>query len=103
MKRVITRMWHGKTKIDHADEYLNFLETKGIIDYRNTPGNLSIEIWRKEEKDTCHFWTVTKWESYENIKQFAGEEYEKARYYEEDAEYLLEFEEKVIHYETFVF
>ncbi len=36
-----------------------------------------------------------------SIINFAGEDYEKARYYPEDKEYLLEFEEAVNHYETF--
>lgn len=37
----------------------------------------------------------------EVIKNFAGEDFEKAKYYPEDKKYLLEFEEKVIHYEVF--
>jgi heme-degrading monooxygenase HmoA len=103
MEKVITRMWHGMTKIEHTDEYLNFLETSGISDYKKTEGNLSIEVWRRKENDVCHFWTVTKWNSIENIKKFAGEDYEKARYYPEDKKYLLEFEVKVIHYETYIY
>lgn len=103
MNKIITRVWHGKTKIEFADEYLKFLEQTGIKDYKNIPGNLSTEIWRKKEKDVCHFWTVTKWDSFESIKQFAGNDYEKAKYYPGDKKYLLEFEEKVIHTETFVF
>jgi heme-degrading monooxygenase HmoA len=103
MATIITRMWHGKTKIQYADEYLEFLETKGIMDYKKTPGNLSIEVWRRIEGEVCHFWTVTKWNSIESIKQFAGNEYEKARYYPEDKKYLLEFEENVTHFETFLF
>jgi heme-degrading monooxygenase HmoA len=103
MDKVITRMWHGKTKIEDADKYLDYLEETGIKDYKNIPGNLSAEIWRRKEKDICHYWTITKWNSINSIIQFAGEQYEKARYYPEDKEYLLEFEENVIHYETFVF
>ena len=45
--------------------------------------------------------TVTGWDNLESIKAFAGEDYEKAVYYPEDKKYLLEFEEKVIHCETF--
>ena len=103
MQKVITRIWHGRTRIKDADEYLFFLEKTGIKDYKNTPGNISAEVLRREEGDICHFLTVTKWDSYESIKKFAGEEYEKARYYDEDKKFLLEFEEKVIHYETFIF
>ena len=103
MNKIITRIWHGKTKVEHADEYLEYIKKTGIKDYKSVSGNLSVEIWRKKEKDICHFWTVTKWDSYESIKQFAGENYEKAKYYTDDKKYLLEFEEKVIHTETFIF
>ena len=103
MNKVITRIWHGKTKIEFSDEYLEFLRKTGVIDYKSIPGNLSVEIWRRQEKEICHFWTVTKWDSYESIKQFAGEDYEKAKYYPDDKKYLLDFEETVIHTETFIF
>jgi heme-degrading monooxygenase HmoA len=101
--RVITRIWHGRTKREQAAEYLGFLVETGVADYKKTPGNLSVEILRRVENDICHFWTVTKWDSFENIKKFAGEDYEKAKYYAEDSKYLLEFEPHVIHCETFEF
>ncbi|OGU49609.1 MAG: antibiotic biosynthesis monooxygenase [Ignavibacteria bacterium GWC2_35_8] len=103
MDKVITRIWHGKTRIEHADEYLEYLKISGIKDYKSIPGNLSVEILRRKEKDVCHFWAISKWVSVESIKLFTGEEYEKARYYPEDEKYLLEFEEDVIHCETFNF
>lgn len=99
----ITRIWHGVTKAADGETYLDYLKQTGIEDYRKTEGNLSVQILRRVENDKCHFWTVTKWESYESIKKFAGEDYERARYYEEDAKYLLEFEPNVIHCETFEF
>jgi antibiotic biosynthesis monooxygenase (ABM) superfamily enzyme len=100
---IITRIWHGRTKAEHAAEYLEFLIKTGVADYKNTPGNLSVEILRRIDGDVCHFWTVTKWDRIENIKKFAGEDYEKAKYYEADKQYLLEFEPHVIHCETFEF
>jgi heme-degrading monooxygenase HmoA len=75
----------------------------GVPDYKSVPGNLSVEIWRRIDGDLCHFWTVTKWDSYESIRKFAGDDVEKAKYYEDDVKYLLDFEEKVIHCETFEF
>lgn len=98
---MITRIWHGTTKAEHAEEYLNYIEQTGMKDYKGIPGNKSAEILRKIDEDVCHFWTVTKWDSIESIKAFAGANYEKARYYPKDEKYLLEFEEKVIHCETF--
>ena len=103
MRTVITRIWHGITKAEHADVYLQYLEQSGIPGYKQTEGNLSVEVWRSIDGDVCHFCTVTKWTSIEAIKKFAGEDHEKARYYPEDTQYLLEFEERVKHFETFVY
>lgn len=99
----ITRIWHGVTKAEKADEYLEYLTKTGIEDYKKTEGNLSVKILRRIDDNVCHFWTVTTWDSYENIKKFAGEDFEKAKYYAEDGEFLMEFEPNVIHCETFEF
>jgi heme-degrading monooxygenase HmoA len=98
---MITRIWHGRTAPEHANQYLDFLLNDGTKEYRETPGNLSVKVWKREEQDCCHFCTVTEWENLDSIKQFAGEDYEKAVYYPEDDGILLEFEEKVLHYESF--
>ena len=45
-----------------------------------------------------HFTTLTFWDSVEAIRAFAGPDYERARYYPEDDEYLLEREPGVTHY-----
>lgn len=97
----ITRIWHRRTKAAHADEYLRFLERSGVPDYLKTEGNISVRVLRRIDGDICHFWTVTEWDSIESIKKFAGEDFEKARYYEDDGRFLLEFKAKVIHCETF--
>lgn len=100
-KMKITRIWHGITNAEYADEYLRYVEETGLSDYRNVDGNLSARILRRINGDKCHFLTVTEWDSYESIKKFAGDDFEKARYYDEDKKYLLEFEENVTHFETF--
>lgn len=97
---MITRIWHGQTSLQHADNYLKFLLTKGTKEYRETPGNRSIRVWSRKENDYCHFYTVTEWESIGAIKQFAGEDFENAVYYPEDEGILLEFEKKVKHYQS---
>ncbi len=98
---MITRVWHGRTKPENAENYLQFLLHNGTKEYWQTNGILSVKIWQRKEEDCCHFWTVTEWMNMEAIKGFAGEDYEKAKYYPEDSGILLEFEEKVVHYETY--
>jgi len=100
---MITRIWHGKTRAENADIYLKYIERTGMSDYKSIEGNLSSKILRRIDNNICHFLTITEWDSYESIKKFAGEDIEKARYYENDKKYLLEFEENVMHYETFVY
>ena len=45
-----------------------------------------------------HFLTVTRWVSEDAIRAFAGSEVLKAKYYAEDKDFLLEFEDEVQHY-----
>ena len=99
---MITRQWHGRTGIKDADRYLHFLLTDGTREYLATPGNISVRVWQSKGKEVCDFWTVTEWTDIESIKAFAGEEYEKAKYYPFDQGMLLEFEEHVNHYECFI-
>ena len=98
---MITRIWHGRTHAADADAYLDFLLKKGTKEYQATPGNIEVKVWRKQEGDIAHFWTVSIWDNLESIKVFAGEDFEKAKYYPEDDGFLLEFEPTVIHCETF--
>jgi hypothetical protein len=98
---MITRIWHGRTSPENGDKYLRFLLSKGTEEYWQTTGILSVKVWQRKEIECCHFWTVTEWENIRAIKEFAGEDYEKAKYYPEDHGILLEFEEKVTHCETY--
>lgn len=91
------------TAAKDADEYLQYVIETGVADYKSIAGNLGVEILRRIDGDVCHFWTVTKWDSLDSIRKFAGEDFEKAKYYPDDRIFLLEFEEKVIHCETFEF
>lgn len=99
---MIARTWHGRTRAEQRDEYLQYLEKTGIPGYKATPGNRGVYVLRRVEGETAHFLLITFWDSIEAIKKFAGKEYEKARYYPDDARWLLEFEPNVTHYEVLV-
>jgi len=99
---VIARMWHGMTHRAKADEYAKFLCERAIPDYQSVPGNLSVHILRREDEDgeRTHFTTLTIWESMAAIEKFAGVPVDRAKYYDEDEEFLLEFEPRVMHWEV---
>jgi hypothetical protein len=98
---MITRIWHGRTKAEHADQYLKYIRVTGLADYVSTSGNISAKVLLKREGEICHFFTISEWKDIDSIIKFAGNDFEKARYYEEDKKYLLELEENVNHYETY--
>jgi heme-degrading monooxygenase HmoA len=95
---MIVRMWHGRTSRQQADAYAAFLAERAIPDYRSTPGNLAVYVLRRDEPDATHFITLTHWDSEDAIRAFAGEDLLRAKYYPEDAGFLLEFERQVVHY-----
>ena len=97
---MIARIWHGITPKSKADEYVEYLNKTGVTDYQATEGNRGVHVLRRIEGEEAHCLILTFWDSAEAIKRFAGEDYGKARYYSEDQEYLLEFEDNVDHYEV---
>jgi len=86
--------------LENSELYKQFLTGKGTMEYLETPGNISVKVWTKKDNNSVHCWTVTEWDNIESIKAFAGDDYDKAKYYPEDEGILLEFEEKVEHYLT---
>jgi heme-degrading monooxygenase HmoA len=99
---VIVRIWHGVTAAAESDEHLDYLNETGVPDYRATEGNLGVYVLRRIEDEKAHFLTVSFWESMGAIKGFAGSDPERAKYYPEDEEFLLDFEPTVEHYEVLV-
>lgn len=98
---MIARIWHGITKANQLEEYTEFMKSVAIPDYKKTEGFVKLSFLRRIENDIAHFTLITYWENLELIKNFAGNDYEIAKYYPKDKDYLLEFEEKVKHYEVF--
>ena len=98
---MIARIWIGRTKAEDYDKYTQFMIERAIPDYKKTAGFKDLSFLRNLENDIGYFKLITYWENLEVIKNFAGENYEKAKYYPEDKKYLLEFTENVSHYDVF--
>lgn len=94
---MIARTWHGRVPAAKADAYYEYLLRTGLPDYRATPGNRGVLVQRRIDGGVAHFVLTTLWDSVESVKAFAGEQYERARYYPEDDDYLLEREPTVTH------
>ncbi len=94
---------HGRTRTDDAATYRQYVIDTGIEGYRSTRGNMGAQIWQRREGEITHIWTISFWKDYDSIRAFAGEPIETAKYYEEDARFLLEVEAGVMHCEAYDF
>ena len=98
---MIARLWHGRTRSSDGDEYAKFMKERAAPDYASVDGLERLYFLRRDEGDVAHFLLVTLWDSMGSVRQFAGEEPERAKYYPEDDGFLLEKEEKSALYEVF--
>ncbi|MEO9869847.1 hypothetical protein [Ekhidna sp.] len=80
---MIARIWNGSTRLDHYEGYTEFMKSRAIPDYQNTVGFIKLTFLRRKEEETAKFTLITYWENIEVIKNFAGDEYELAKYYPE--------------------
>jgi len=97
---MIARLWHGEVPSAKANAYHAYLNESGLKDYKKVKGNKGVFLLKKEVEGITHFYTLTFWDNMDAIKEFAGAEPEKARYYPEDKDYLLVFEPYVQHFEV---
>jgi heme-degrading monooxygenase HmoA len=97
---MIARIWRGVTRLPDKDTYYDYLLKTGLAEYKETKGNRGLRVLRRVYDDKVEFLLITLWDSWDAIKSFAGQDYEKAVYYPEDKNFLLELEPHVTHYEV---
>jgi heme-degrading monooxygenase HmoA len=98
----IARVWYGRTPSSKGEDYVEYMKKTGVKDLNSTEGNRGVLLLRRQNKDVTQFTIISFWESIEAIKRFAGDDINKARYYPEDAKYLLEMTPELEHYEVSV-
>lgn len=95
----IARVWRGVTPVAKAAQYVDYLHATGIKAYRATAGNKGVLLLHRPIDDAQEeFLVISLWESMSAIQNFAGDDVERAVYYPEDDQFLLEFEPAVRHY-----
>ncbi len=101
---MISRIWHGFTTKNNADTYENLLKTEifvGIKD-RHIKGYKGIQLLRRELPGETEFITVMWFDSLDSVKDFAGNEYEKAVVPEKAQKVLSRFDKTSQHYSVIV-
>jgi len=97
---MIARIWRGRVRPGMLDDYRTYIASTGLRDYHATPGNLGAYMLTREHADYGEVITFSFWDSYDSIARFAGNPVDRARYYPEDERFLLDFPERVEHYDV---
>ena len=97
---MITRMWRGFTASENADAYERFLLTDLFPSMRAIPGFLGAAVLRRAAGDEVEFVTLTRFDSLDAIRAFAGDDYEAPVLEPEALALLSRYEERAAHYET---
>jgi heme-degrading monooxygenase HmoA len=98
---MIGRIWHGWTKPEKADKYERLLREEIFpgIAAKKVAGYKAIQLFRRPIEDEVEFITIMWFDSWESVKEFAGEDHEKAYVPQKAREVLERFDERSQHYE----
>lgn len=98
---MISRIWHGWTTRGNADQYEALLQEEIFvgIEKRHIRGFKGIQLLRREVGEEIEFVTMMLFDSLEAVREFAGEDYEKAVVPEKARAVLSRFDERSQHYE----
>ncbi len=97
---MIARVWFGRTKAEDYDEYLAYLEESGVAELERTAGNQGVMVLRRIDGNEAEFGVISLWDSLDDVRAFAGEDVDTARYFPDDKRFLLEFTPKLKHFEV---
>lgn len=99
---MIGRIWHGWTTRENADHYESLLKQEifsGIAE-KKVSGYKGIQLFRRPlNNDEVEFVTIMQFDSWDAVKEFAGEDYERAYVPAAAREVLVRFDERSQHYE----
>lgn len=98
---MISRIWHGYATHSKAAAYETLLkeEVFEAIKGKNIHGFKGMQLLKKRNGNEVEFVTIMSFDDLEAVKQFAGENYEKAYVPAAAREILSRFDEKAEHYE----
>jgi heme-degrading monooxygenase HmoA len=99
---MIARIWHGWTKPENADAYERLLKEEIFpgIAAKDVAGYRGIQLLQRPlGGEEVEFVTIMRFDSWDAVKRFSGEDYELAYVPPKVREVLARFDERSQHYE----
>ena len=95
---MITRLWRGWTAAEDADAYERFLLRELFPKMQGIPGFRGAEVLRRLDGDEVAFVTLTRFESLDAIRAFAGDDHEVPVLEPEALALLSRYDERALHF-----
>jgi heme-degrading monooxygenase HmoA len=97
---MIMRIWHGWTRRKDADTYESMLRDEILPGIHRISGYLGAHLLRRNNgDDEVEFITITTWDTWDAIREFAGADGSASVIYPKAHDLLTRFDEYSEHYE----
>jgi len=97
---MIIREWRGRANHLRGNAYPKHLRTVVLPELRRLKGFRGATLAKRKIDDRIEFLVLTRWDSLESIRSFAGADTERAVVEPGAAAALIEFDARVCHYEV---
>lgn len=97
---MISRQWRGLARREQAHNYIGHLRAETFPALRKVAGFVDASILSRQVEEGVEFLVVTRWESMAAIRQFAGEDPERAVVPAAVATMMLDYDRRVRHFDV---
>ena len=97
---MIARVWHGYTTVENANTYASMLVPELLPGLSNVSGFRGSYLLRRDAGAEVEFITIILWDSLDDVRAAAGEDYEAAIIPDERKRVLTRWDSKAVHYEV---
>ena len=97
---MIERHWRGIARPEFADEYVAHLRRDTFPQLKRIDGFVDASILRREVERGVEFLIVTRWQSIDAIRSFAGADAEVAVVPANVQRMMIEYDPRARHYEV---
>jgi hypothetical protein len=97
---MVARVWHGYTTVANADAYEAMLKPELLPGLGSAKGFRGSYLLRRPAEAEVEFITIILWDSLDDIRALAGEDYERAVIPDERRSLLTRWDERAAHYDV---
>lgn len=97
---MIIREWRGRASPSRAEAYPKHFREKVMPELRHLAGFVGADLGQRQLDDKLEFLVLTRWQSMDAIRAFAGADVENAVVEPGAVAALIEYDSSVRHYEV---